>query len=737
MDYSDFLTSKRLVVRPAGIEPDRAQINPMLFDFQRDLVQWALRKGRCALFADTGLGKTFMQLEWARLMGGRVLIIAPLSIGAQTVKEARKLGIAVHQTRSGADTQDGINITNYEMIEHFNAADFGAVVLDESSILKGIDGKTRTLLTEMFRATPYKLCCTATPAPNDIAEIANHAEFLGVMSRVEMLATFFTHDDGGWYLKAHGREPFYRWLASWGMSIRRPSDLGYSDAGYLLPALDVQPVWVATDYRPEGQLLFTGLKGIGDRTKIRKATKQARVAKAAEIITADADQWVAWCGLNDEQDTLAAALGGDCVSIAGATPFDEKIRLLGLWLSGERRVLVTKASVLGFGMNFQNAHKVAFVGLGDSWEQYYQCIRRCYRFGQEFPVEVRIVLSEVEQGIFQNVLRKEEEARQMGDQLIEHVRQYEEQELAAGAVRDPYETGEASGSDWRLLLGDSTERIKELTADSVDLSIFSPPFQALYTYSASERDLGNCKSAGEFYEHFGFIVDNLLRVTKPGRNCCVHVAQVPAMLVKDGYIGLKDFRGDVIRLFEGRGWIFHGEVCIDKDPQAQAIRTHAKALLFNQFHRDSSWSRPAMADYILIFRKPGDNAVPVHPDVTNTEWIEWARPIWYNIKETDTLQYGVAREADDERHICPLQLGTIERCVRLWSNPGETVLDPFNGIGSTGYTALKKGRRYIGIELKRGYWDVARKYLAQAVIERDQPTLFDFAAATQEDLVPV
>lgn len=274
--------------------------------------------------------------------------------------------------------------------------------------------------------------------------------------------------------------------------------------------------------------------------------------------------------------------------------------------------------------------------------------------------------------------------------------------------------------------GDCVEVMAGLPDESIDLSIFSPPFLSLYTYSATERDLGNSRDEAEFFAHFKFVIEQLLRLTKPGRNCCVHVSQVPAMLVRDGYIGLKDFRGDVIRAFEAHGWIYHGEVCIDKDPQAQAIRTHAKGLLFVQLRRDASWMRPALADYILIFRKPGENKVPIKPDLTNEEWIEWARPIWYGIRETDTLNAAEGREEKDERHIAPLQLGTIERCIRLWSNPGEVILSPFAGIGSEGYMALKLGRKFVGIELKRSYYEVALRNLERAQHHMDQGTIFDF-----------
>lgn len=284
-----------------------------------------------------------------------------------------------------------------------------------------------------------------------------------------------------------------------------------------------------------------------------------------------------------------------------------------------------------------------------------------------------------------------------------------------------------TGDDWTLTNGDCVEGVAALPDESIGLSVYSPPFLSLYTYSATERDMGNCASSAEFFEHFGYLLRELLRVTKPGRHTCVHVAQVAAMLERDGYIGLKDFRGDTIRAYIDAGWIYHGEVCIDKDPQAQAIRTKAKGLLFVQMRKDSSWSRPALADYILVFRKPGTNTEPIQPDITNEQWIEWARPIWYGIRESDTLHVAEARGDDDERHICPLQLGTIERCIRLWSNTNDLILSPFTGIGSEGYEAVRLGRRFVGFELKPQYAEVAAKNLHAAVAAKSQGSLFDAA----------
>ena len=289
----------------------------------------------------------------------------------------------------------------------------------------------------------------------------------------------------------------------------------------------------------------------------------------------------------------------------------------------------------------------------------------------------------------------------------------------------PYVEDEAEGEGWRLMLGDSCERLGELEDDSVDLSVYSPPFASLYTYSPSERDLGNSSNDDEFFEHYRFILTELLRVTKPGRNSCVHVQQVTMSKANFGYVGMSDFRGEVIRAHQEAGWIFYGEVTVDKDPQAQAIRTKAHCLMFATLHRDSAANRPALADYLLLFKKPGDNDVPIKPDVTNEEWIKWAHPIWWGIRESNTLQYQSAKADADERHICPLQLGFIERCVRLWSNPGELVLSPFAGIGSEGHVSILQGRRFIGCELKPSYWQTAVKNLRKAEAEASQPTLLD------------
>jgi DNA modification methylase len=717
MTYAAFLDEKRRTLAPVGPSISASSVHPMLFPFQRALTTWALRRGRAALFADTGLGKTFMQLEWARLLGCRTLIVAPLSVARQSAREAAKLGMDLPYVREPSDA--AVSITNYEMLPHFDASAYGAVVLDESSILKAMDGKTRQRLTSMFAETPYRLACTATPAPNDLVEIGNHAEFLGIASMQEMLSEFFIHkaDDSrrsGWVLKGHAEDAFFRWLASWSMSVRHPSDIGFEDDGYILPELVIQPEWVESGYVPEGQLFFGGLKGITDRSAVRRETLQDRVARAAALVNETPGQWLVWHGLNDEGYALRDAISGSLL-IEGSQSPEDKAAGIEAFQDSRVRVLVTKPRIAGFGMNFQNAHQMAFVGLSDSWEAYYQCIRRCWRFGQTEPVTAHVVLSDAEAAIYENVMRKEEEALEMGERLMAAVSEHER--LALGGTHDPdeYETAEEAGIGWRMLLGDSVERLHELPDASVDMSVFSPPFLSLYTYSPTDRDLGNSRGDEQFWTHFGFIQDEMLRVMKPGRNVCVHVSQVPRTVAHDGVTALKDFRGATIRSFEERGWLYHGEVCIDKDPQAQAIRTKSKGLLFVQKERDRSWLRPAMADYILVFRKPGDNAVPIRSDeVDNEAWISWARPIWYGIRESETLSAAEGRDEKDEKHVAPLQLETIRRAVLLWSNAGETVLSPFAGIGSEGYVAVQNKRRFIGIELKPSYYHAAVRNLHRA-----------------------
>lgn len=432
MDYDSFLATKLVHATPTGL-PSVPELSPDLFPFQRDLVTWALRRGRGAIFADTGLGKTRMQIEWARRVneatGHRVLILAPLAVASQTAREGEKIGVRVVVSREKFDAVDApITITNYDRIHRYDAADYGAVVLDESSIIKHHSAKTFQLLTEMFSKTPYKLCATATPSPNDYTELGTHAEFLGLCTRAEMLAEFFCHDGGDtsvWRLKGHARKAFWRWVASWGALLRRPSDLGYQDAGYDLPGLTVNHHTIPADAQTvaaTGFLFAQEATDLMSRRAARRASLDKRVELCTARVNASPETFVVWCDLNDESDELRKLIPGS-VEIRGNLDVDEKERRLVAFSEGKTRVLISKASMTGFGLNWQHAHRMAFVGATDSWESYYQAVRRMYRFGQREKVEVDIYASEVEGSVVKNLMRKEAAAKAMAEELSNETRE--------------------------------------------------------------------------------------------------------------------------------------------------------------------------------------------------------------------------------------------------------------------------------------------------------------------------
>jgi len=734
-EYRAFLANKRLVAQSVGFAVDPATLPSDLFPFQRDIVAWALRLGRAALFEGTGLGKTAQQLAWAdavcRHTGGDVLILAPLAVAQQTVREGAKFGIAVTHCRSGADVRPGINIANYERLHLFDTTRFIGVVLDESSILKSYDGATRTAIITAFAMTPYRLACTATPAPNDYTELGNHAEFLGVMTRVEMLAMFFVHDGGStqdWRLKGHARADFWTWLCSWAVMLRKPSDLGYDDGGFALPPLNTQTHMVGSDYREPGMLFAVAAQGLTERRAARKASLGERVQRTVDLVNASTEPWLVWCHLNAEGDALTAAIPG-AVQVAGADTTDEKERRMLDFADGAIRVLVTKPSIAGFGLNWQHCHNIAFVGINDSWEQYYQAVRRCWRFGQTQSVNVHIMCSEPESAVLTNIERKESEAAAMAAEMVNYMSVQNAANLhATSNQEDTYQTRTVDGPGWELRLGDCVEQVATLADNSIDFSVFSPPFASLYTYSNSRRDMGNCKTHAEFYEHFTYLVRDLLRVMKPGRLVSFHCMNLPTSKVRDGYIGIADFRGDLIRMFQDAGFIYHSEVCIWKDPVTAMQRTKALGLLYKQLRKDSAMSRQGIPDYLVTMRKPGDNPDPVTKDSESFPvdlWQRYASPVWMDINPSETLQGQSAREDEDERHIAPLQLEVIRRAIQLWTNPGDLVLSPFAGIGSEGYVSIQEGRRFIGVELKQSYYDQACRNLARAVDESRRPTLFD------------
>lgn len=439
-DYSAFVAAKRLVAPPAGLDLV-PPLNPGLFPFQADITRWALRRGRAAIWADCGLGKSWMALEWARVVaqhgGGDVLILTPLAVAQQFVREGKRLGLTVTHCRTKADVRPGINVTNYERLHHFDPGVFVGVVADESSILKDYTSSTRNALIEAFARTPFRLACTATPAPNDHMELGNHAEFLGVMNRVEMLSMFFCHDGGdtqSWRLKGHAVKAFWRWVCSWAVSVRKPSDLGYDDAGFALPALMIQERVVSAGAdlaRAQGTLFAIEARGLDEQRLARRSSLAERVRVTAEIVNAQPNEpWVVWCDLNDESAALAAAIPG-AVEVRGSDSPEDKELAMARFSSGEIRVLVSKPSICGWGLNWQHCARAAFVGLSHSFEAWYQAIRRNYRFGQTRDVECYMVSSDAEGAVLANLRRKQADAERMVAGMIAEMADFTRAGLSA------------------------------------------------------------------------------------------------------------------------------------------------------------------------------------------------------------------------------------------------------------------------------------------------------------------
>jgi DNA modification methylase len=538
-------------------------------------------------------------------------------------------------------------------------------------------------------------------------------------------------------------------MAQWSVAIRRPSDLGYDDDGFILPDLRMHSVTV-DGVVPDGWLVPVEARTLSERRAARRESLEDRVKIAADMVN-DSDQpWLLWCDLNKESEALTKAIP-DAIEVAGRHSNEHKRDAMMGFSEGKYRVIVTKPSIAGFGMNWQHCNNMAFVGLSDSYEQQYQAIRRCWRFGQTESVDVHVITATTEGAVVKNIERKEKQATMMFDEVVKRMalnsalnKKTERQEMDVS-----YEITEET--DWTMYLGDSNYTIDNIDSNSIGLIVFSPPFPGMYTYTNSAADLGNSKDTNELIAHFNFMIPKLLRVLKPGRLCAIHMAQEPIFKRHAGFVGRHDFRGAIIQRMLDHDWIYWSEVTIDKNPQLKASRTKEHTLLFKTLATDSTNCAPCLADYLLVFKKKGDNAEPVRAGnserydnadgwMTNDDWIEWAAPVWYGhhrglsggIRESDVLNVRQARETDDERHLAPLQLGVIERCVKLWSNPGDIVYSPFAGIGSEGYVALKHDRRFIGSEIKNSYYQSACDNLRSAMLERGQVSLFDWAAMVKD-----
>lgn len=730
MNYEDFVASKRRSEVATGHKP--ADLNEHLFDFQNAIVSWAVRRGRAAVFADTGLGKTLMQLSWADEVashtGGMVLVLAPLAVSEQTIEQGSTFGIDVRRVPAGG-TPDapGVWITNYERMDVIDFESLHGLVLDESSILKAHDGKTRQRIIDAAQGIPYRLSCTATPSPNDFEELGNQCEFLGVMTRTEMLATYFvndTGDTGTWRLKGWGASKFWEWMGTWSVVLRNPSDIGFDGSRYELPPLQYFEHVVETD--PLGFDLFSRpALSLAERRKAQRDSIEARCKALSDVVNSDqSEPWLIWCHLNDEAAMLQSLIPGS-VNVQGSDKPEDKTKNLLGFAHGDIRVLISKPKIAGFGMNWQHCARMAFVGLDDSFEKFYQAVRRCYRFGQKRSVQVHLFTAENEGQILANLKRKEHQHHEMSANMVEHMKDIMNQELAGQTnIVDEYKEDTYEESGFTVHLGDCVKWSRRMADNSIDYSVFSPPFADLFVYSNSDHDMGNCKDDEEFAAQLKFLIAELFRIIKPGRNVSFHCMNLPTTKMRQGFIGLRDFRGTLIRAFQDAGFIYHSEVCIWKDPVVAMQRTKALGLLHKTIRENASMSRMGLPDYVVTMRKPGDcdERVTHGDDLPVSMWQKYASPIWHDIDQGRTLNKLPARDENDEKHMCPLQLDVIERCIHLWTNPGDLVFSPFTGIGSEGFCAVKMGRRFVGTELKPQYWQLAVENIKDA--QSDQLGLF-------------
>lgn len=741
-DYEDFIKRKLLSVKHSGFKPE--SLPDGLFEFQKFIVIRALAAGRYAIFADCGLGKTYMQLVWARKVadhtGGKVLILAPLAVTWQTIEEAQKFGVSL----------DGITVTNYEQLDNLDPREYQGVVLDESSILKSFDGATKKKLVDEFEQTPYKLACTATPSPNDPEELGNHSEFMNVMTRAEMLAMYFVHDAGDtgeWRIKGHAVKHFWEFVSSWAVMLRSPADIGFESIGYDLPELNLIEHKIHTPNKGEGQLFNDTAVNATDFNAELRRTKSERMAKAAEIVNGSEESFLVIVKQNEEGEAMRGLIPG-AVEVSGSDSPEDKAARLRAFSHDEYRVLVSKNKIIQFGLNFQNSHNIVVASLDFSFEGLYQVIRREWRFGQKHEVNVHIITTDTMSNVIEAIREKQRKFEEMQAAMSEAMNATLNKQGMTEAV---YDTDDVKNDHYHIRRGDCVRLIRDVPDNSVGFSVFSPPFADLFTYSSHVEDMGNTKDFDQFVVQFKFLVRELFRVIKPGRNVAVHCMDIPTQKGRHGHIGIRDFSGMIREAFEEVGFIYHSRIVIWKDPVTAMQRTKALGLLHKQIRKDSTMSRVGIPDDVLVFRKDGERDDPVwhygsyneamnaidSKDLSDEEraielsrvfdvelWQKYASPIWMDIDQSDTLNFRIARQEEDEKHLCPLQLPVIQRLVFLYTNPGDTVLTPFMGIGSEVWQSVKMGRKGIGFELKESYYSQAKENLAAIVEDKKQQELF-------------
>ena len=724
-EYQKFLESKQKTHVLSGF--DCEDFNSHLFDFQKFIVKRALKAGKYAIFADCGLGKTIMQLEWAHRVnletGKPVLILAPLAVSGQTIKEGEKFNIPVVKY----DGKSDIQISNYEQLDNIDCSIFAGVVLDESSILKNFTGETKKKVIELFEYTQYKLACTATPSPNDLNEMGNHSEFLNVMDAPDMRMRWFVRDEGmnDYRLKGHAESDFFGWIGSWASVLRTPIDVGFTSNGYNLPPLNMFDRKIITPKQNNGRLFNdTSVNATNFNSQLR-LTKLERLDEVVNIINSRPDEnFIIWTKQNEEGELLKRLLP-DAKEVKGSDSIEYKEKTLLGFANNEFKVLITKSKIAQFGLNFQNCANQIFASLDFSFESLYQSIRRSYRFGQKNEVNIYLITTDTMENVIQSIKKKENQFNNMMTKTVKYAND------KSYKLKSDYTFRENKNEWYHIMNGDSCELMSLIPDESQHFSIFSPPFSNLFTYSDNIRDLGNCLNHDEFYENYKFILQELYRVMKNGRLVAIHTKDLAVYKNSSGYSGMYDFTGKMHAMTEAAGFKYHSKITVWTDPVLEMQRTKTQRLLYKQVTTDSSYTGIGMPEYVTIFKKWEGNEEDWEPvqnlnkeNFSLDTWQKWASPVWMDIKRTDVLNgWKGAKEERDEKHICPLQLDLIERCIELWSNKGESVFTPFLGIGSELYQAVKQGRKGVGIELKEAYYDLAKRNIDSVVEQKKQMQL--------------